>query len=173
MKPLPWRAESSRPGVSDRLTVLARPIRNPAPPLILLAQSARALAQGARAAGFTPLVIDRFADADTQAAAAECYRIPVTRDGALDPASVLTAVTELRVRHPAAELLWGGGLESQPVLLEHLYGGVVTLPRVCCTIARHCAPHALRSASRCQPNRRLPARVAGSASAPGRREDGT
>jgi predicted ATP-grasp superfamily ATP-dependent carboligase len=120
MKPLPWRAESSRPGVNDRLTVLARPIRNPAPPLILLAQSARALAQGARAAGFTPLVIDRFADADTQAAAAECYRIPVTRDGALDPASVLTAVTELRVRHPAAELLWGGGLESQPVLLEHL-----------------------------------------------------
>ena len=120
MKPLPWRAESSRRGVHDPDTALARPIRNPASPLILLAQSARALAQGARAAGFTPLTIDRFADADTRAVSAECYRVPATHDGALDPTSVLTAVTELQLRHPAAELLWGGGVEAQPTLLEQL-----------------------------------------------------
>lgn len=65
-------------------------------------------------------MVDRFADADTRAAATECFRVPVTHDGALDPASVAATVTALRIRYPTAELLWGGGLESQPDLLEQL-----------------------------------------------------
>ena len=110
----------SKPDVHDPGTALTRPLRNSAPPLILLAQSARALVEGARAAGFTPLAVDRFADVDTRSAAAECCSVPVTSDGGLEPEAVLRAVHDLRARYPSAELVWGGGLECQPGLLQQL-----------------------------------------------------
>ncbi len=44
--------------------------------LLIAAVSGRSLAQAARRAGFTPLVADFFADADTQEAAHACRKLP-------------------------------------------------------------------------------------------------
>ena len=91
-----------------------------AAPLIILAQSGRALAEAARAAGMVPHVIDRFGDTDTRAAAETTVCVPVSRAGHLDEASVMVAVARLTQGARVPELVWGGGLEAQPQLLSRL-----------------------------------------------------
>lgn len=94
--------------------------RRPPEPLIVLAQSGRALAVAARAAGFAPRVVDRFGDLDTRASAASWHPLAVAADGELDDPKVLATVRRLWQDTPAAPLVWGGGLESRPALLEAL-----------------------------------------------------
>ena len=91
-----------------------------AAPLIILAQSGRALAEAARAAGLVPHVIDRFGDTDTRAAAETMVCVPVSREGHLEETPVLAAVARLAQGSRVPELVWGGGLEAQPQLLIRL-----------------------------------------------------
>ncbi|MGD9602803.1 MAG: ATP-grasp domain-containing protein [Gammaproteobacteria bacterium] len=88
-------------------------------PLVVVAQSGRALAAAARAAGWSPRVIDRFGDVDTAQVAAEVAVAPVDADGALSVAFVVSTLATWRV-HGAPYIVWGGGLEAQPGLLDEL-----------------------------------------------------
>jgi predicted ATP-grasp superfamily ATP-dependent carboligase len=86
----------------------------------MVAESGRILAQAARREGMAVRVIDRFGDADTRAASRD-LRVVSGWDGPEDPG--LEALVERF--SPAAKgepVLWGGGLEARPGLLERLAG---------------------------------------------------
>jgi predicted ATP-grasp superfamily ATP-dependent carboligase len=103
------------------MTAMALPIlRADAPPLLIAAISARALAESARRGGYRATVLDCFADRDTRAAAAECRA--VSRAGSLhfDRRALLDAAAELA---PAAPLVYGAGFEARPGLLSRLVHG--------------------------------------------------
>ncbi len=88
--------------------------------IIVLAQAGRQLATAARSAGCVPIVIDRFGDADTQAAAASVSVVAANTEGLLDADEVLAVVARVRRQMPDATVVWGGGLEAQPELLSTL-----------------------------------------------------
>ena len=87
--------------------------------LLIASVSARALAEAARRAGFTPLVADFFADADTQDAAHACRKLTGLARGfrwrSLYPA--LCALAEL-APSPVLGLVYGSGFEDRPELLR-------------------------------------------------------
>jgi len=87
--------------------------------LLIASVSARALAEAARRAGFTPLVADFFADADTQDAAHACRKLTGLARGfrwrSLYPA--LSALAEL-APSPVLGLVYGSGFEDRPELLR-------------------------------------------------------
>jgi predicted ATP-grasp superfamily ATP-dependent carboligase len=87
--------------------------------LLIASVSARALAEAARRAGFTPLVADFFADADTQAAAHACRKLTGLARGfrwrSLYPA--LCALAE-RAPSPVLGVVYGSGFEDRPELLR-------------------------------------------------------
>ncbi len=91
-----------------------------AEPVLILALSARALAQAAQAYGCAAHVIDHFGDEDTLACAASWQRLALDGQGKLNCTKLHAAVRTLRARLPQAPLLWGGGLESHPALLQAL-----------------------------------------------------
>ena len=86
--------------------------------LLIASISGRALAEAARRAGFTPLVADFFADADTQDAAHACRKLGQLARGfrwrSLCPA--LCALAEL-APSPVVGLVYGSGFEDRPELL--------------------------------------------------------
>ncbi len=61
-------------------------------PLVVLARSARALAQAARAAGYAPRVIDLFGDADTRDCAARYRRCRAQYGYDFDPDAAIAAI---------------------------------------------------------------------------------
>ena len=85
-----------------------------APGLIVVAQSARALASSARRAGYAPLAIDLFGDDDTRALS----RATVTLDGGLSDglghAALIDAVRALLRLHDPIGAVYGSGFEHQP-----------------------------------------------------------
>jgi predicted ATP-grasp superfamily ATP-dependent carboligase len=87
--------------------------------LLIASVSGRALAEAARRAGFTPLVADFFADADTQDAAHACRNLTGLSRGfrwrSLYPA--LSALAE-RAPSPVLGLVYGAGFEDRPELLR-------------------------------------------------------
>jgi predicted ATP-grasp superfamily ATP-dependent carboligase len=87
--------------------------------LLIASVSARALAEAARRAGFTPLVADFFADADTQDAAQAFRKLTGLARGfrwrSLYPA--LSALAEL-APSPVLGLVYGSGFEDRPELLR-------------------------------------------------------
>jgi predicted ATP-grasp superfamily ATP-dependent carboligase len=87
--------------------------------LLIASVSARALAEAARRAGFTPLVADFFADADTQDAAHAFRKLTGLARGfrwrSLYPA--LSALAEL-APSPVLGLVYGSGFEDRPELLR-------------------------------------------------------
>lgn len=85
--------------------------------LIIVAQSARALAQSARRGGWRPLVADAFADVDTKAAAHHSVQVAMEEDG-LNERQLLDALGSLP--GAVADLIYGAGPESAPLLLERL-----------------------------------------------------
>lgn len=88
-------------------------------PVVVLAQSARALAEAAAAAGHAPWIIDAFGDTDTRACAARLRTVGSGSDGQLDASAVLATVRDWRAA-ARAPLVWGGNLEAQPDLLGAL-----------------------------------------------------
>ncbi|MGJ0489369.1 ATP-grasp domain-containing protein [Methylobacter sp.] len=83
--------------------------------ILIIASSARMLVQAARTAGLKPLVIDRFADQDTQAGA-EAYR----RVESLAETDIKAAVDYLIECYGVAHVVYGSGFECYPDSLRYL-----------------------------------------------------
>lgn len=79
------------------------------PPLVIVGASVRAAAWSALRAGFRPLCVDQFADADLAAVA------PVIKVGP-DPQEFIAAAAQ----YPAAPLMYTGGLENHPDVVAQL-----------------------------------------------------
>lgn len=83
--------------------------------ILIIASSARMLTQAVKAAGLKPLVIDRFADQDTQAGA-EAWR----RVDSLSRADITAAVEYFIERYGVAHAIYGSGFEYCPDSLGYL-----------------------------------------------------
>jgi predicted ATP-grasp superfamily ATP-dependent carboligase len=90
--------------------------------LLVLATSARVIAEGLAAAGRDADVIDCFADADCQAVARRCVALPCAGpdDFSLCDSALLPAVQRWTERHPQGQLMLGSGFEHRPELIEAL-----------------------------------------------------
>ena len=99
------------------------------PSLLIAAISARSLAQSARRAGFTPLVADFFADADTQEAAHACRKLRGIERG-MQWRSLCRALDALadRAPSPIAGFVYGAGFEDRPELLKPRTRAKLPLP---------------------------------------------
>jgi predicted ATP-grasp superfamily ATP-dependent carboligase len=89
------------------------------PSLLLIAQSARLLAQSAARAGMVAYAIDHFGDVDTCRYAAGCLAL-APGDGGFDESELLQAAGQLA---PGVPLVYGSGLDTRPDLLEKLAKG--------------------------------------------------
>lgn len=94
---------------------------SPPEPVLICALSGRSLAQGARSAGFAPIVLDAFGDLDTRAVAEEWRRVPVDGRWRLRKGALLAAAQ--RLAPPPIPLVWGSGFERMPGLLTELSAG--------------------------------------------------
>lgn len=90
------------------------------PSLIVLAGSARALAASAKRAGYAPLAIDVFGDADTRA----LCRATVTLEGGLSQglrhAALVDAVASLGRAYGPIGVVYGAGFEDKPDIVAAL-----------------------------------------------------
>jgi len=83
--------------------------------ILVIANSARMLAQTARASGFKPLVIDLFADLDTQSYAEDFKQITT-----LTKLHVLPAVNYFIETYQVEKVVYGSGFENHPESLCYL-----------------------------------------------------
>ncbi len=88
-------------------------------PLLIVALSGRALAQSAQRASWQPIVLDGFADIDTQQAASHCTRLGVPK-GRFDTQELLTIIQALRPGKERLPMVYGAGFESNSEALECL-----------------------------------------------------
>lgn len=86
--------------------------------------SGRALAQSAHKAGLRPRVIDLFADEDMQAVAERFVQVRPTASWHFPPEPLLQAAAGIGSDLP---LVWGSGLEADPMLLARLQAGRPTV----------------------------------------------
>lgn len=89
--------------------------------VLICAISGRALAQSARAAGFLPLVLDRFGDDDTRAAAVECATVAAGAEAPFSATSLLDAAASMAP--PPILLAYGSGFDGSPGMLARLAEG--------------------------------------------------
>lgn len=89
--------------------------------VLICAISGRALAQSARAAGFLPLVLDRFGDDDTRAAAVECATVAAGAEAPFSATSLLDAAASMAP--PPIPLVYGSGFDGSPGMLARLAEG--------------------------------------------------
>jgi predicted ATP-grasp superfamily ATP-dependent carboligase len=95
-----------------------------APRLLLVAHSARLLAQSAARGGFEAIALDLFGDADTRRYARHCAVVAANGAG-FDAGALLAAARECAAadgENPAA-LVYGGGIDTHPELVEELARG--------------------------------------------------
>ncbi|MBV8744030.1 MAG: hypothetical protein JO134_03185 [Xanthobacteraceae bacterium] len=90
------------------------------PAVLIAAASGRALATSARRAGYTPLVIDYFADQDTVATAQAHVRLARGLDRGMHALEVIAALQTLSEQHETCGLVWGSGFEDRPGLLRDI-----------------------------------------------------
>ncbi|MGZ8192020.1 MAG: ATP-grasp domain-containing protein [Methylobacter sp.] len=83
--------------------------------VLIIAGSGRMLAQAAKNAGLKPLVIDLFADLDTQSYAEAFYQIPSLAEEHVTP-----AVEYFIKRYAVTHAIYGSGLEYYPKSLYYL-----------------------------------------------------
>ena len=88
----------------------------PRPKVLILGASTRAAALSALRAGFEPVCVDQFADADLRAIA-EVFPVHTLTLGKGDCTSPLLAAIQAR---PDLPLIYAGGMENQPQLLRRL-----------------------------------------------------
>ena len=87
--------------------------------LLIASVSGRALAEAARRAGFTPLVADFFADADTQETAHACRKLPrITRGFRWQSLYPTLKALAAAAPSPIIGLVYGSGFEDRPELLR-------------------------------------------------------
>lgn len=100
------------------------PVRSwPEPALLAVALSGRALAQAVRRAGYAPLVIDLFGDADMRAAAASSVVVAGSLAYGFDAEDLLAAAEVIAPKGTVAGFVYGSGLEAQPELISALAEG--------------------------------------------------
>ena len=90
--------------------------------ILIVANSARMLAQAAKNAGFKPLVIDLFADMDTQGYAEDCRQVKSLAEQDLAP-----AVDYFVERYAVSKVIYGSGFEGYPESLYYLNSRLVVL----------------------------------------------
>lgn len=89
--------------------------------VLVCAISGRALAQSARAAGFVPVVLDRFGDDDTRAAAAACATVTPAAESPFSARSLVRGAAA--IAPPPLPLVYGSGFDGAPELLGRLAEG--------------------------------------------------
>jgi len=83
--------------------------------LLIVASSARMLAQAAKNVGLKPLVIDLFADLDTQT-----YALDFQQIADLSITSLAPAIDYFLQHYPVSQLIYGSGFEQHPDSLYYL-----------------------------------------------------
>lgn len=86
--------------------------------VLIVAQSGRALAQAAVLGGWSPWVIDRFADSDTVAVSNNVIRISGDGDFALHAQHLLAAIAKVQDQAGPMPVVLGSAFESTPELVE-------------------------------------------------------
>ena len=86
--------------------------------LIVLAHSARTIAQAAEQAGYKVIAIDGFNDLETQAACLISYRVPL-RKWRFDFPVLIQTLDQLYRHYPQAEIVFGAGVEYAITLFEN------------------------------------------------------
>lgn len=86
---------------------------------MLIAHSARMLAQSAVRAGWQVVAVDRFADLDTRRACLACYQVP-SRNGRFDPEALWERIQSVLAEHKPQGWLYGSGMDALPDLIEQL-----------------------------------------------------
>lgn len=89
--------------------------------LLLVGASVRMLAQSAARAGFRPISLDWFADTDTERCSAVCRS--VSSGAGFDCARLLALADEFAPRGRNIALIYAGGFDGDPDLLQHLAEG--------------------------------------------------
>lgn len=83
--------------------------------ILVIAGSGRLLAQAAKQTGYTPLVIDLYADRDTCLYAQECSLV-----ASLDLVHLIPTVENLLSRYPITQVVYGSGFENHTKSLCYL-----------------------------------------------------
>lgn len=89
--------------------------------LVIIAHSARALAESASRAGYQVVSIDGFADVDTLNACYESWCLPLVK-GEFDVEKIEACVDKVHARYPVAKLIAGAGTEPFIHYLETVPG---------------------------------------------------
>lgn len=90
--------------------------------LVIVAHSARALAESAARGGWRPIVVDAFGDTDTRRVASRYVALPLV-DGKVDVDRLGSLVADLVPVHKRCGLVYGACLAAAPALLERLAAG--------------------------------------------------
>jgi len=85
--------------------------------VLIIARSGRILSEAAASGGWSPWVVDQFADLDTKLAAETVVRLNTVGDGGFNESELLATLSEFVVRGGAMPLVLGSGLESAPELV--------------------------------------------------------
>ncbi len=110
--------------------------------LLVAAISGRALAASARRAGYTPLVADFFADADTREIAQRCTKFKGDIDRGIAGEALDEALGTLAEQAPSPilGLVYGSGFEDRPALLRRIAERWPVIGNEAATIERIKAP---------------------------------
>ena len=87
--------------------------------LIIIAHSARAIAESASRAGYKVVTIDGFADLDTLQVSLECWCLPLV-NGAFLNSKLQQCINKVHTRYPAAKIILGAGAESLASVIESI-----------------------------------------------------
>lgn len=79
-------------------------------PLIVLAHSARTIAQAGAQAGYQVIAVDAFSDLETQAACLTTCRVPIN-EWRFDLSALTQSLDQLYGQYPQAEVIFGAGIE--------------------------------------------------------------
>jgi predicted ATP-grasp superfamily ATP-dependent carboligase len=88
--------------------------------ILVVGLSARALAQSAWRAGYSPLAADFFCDLDLQEAAVACAKVEGSLLSGLEEQSLLAALNSLGYERKPIGIAWGAGFEDRSALLDSL-----------------------------------------------------
>lgn len=88
-------------------------------PVLIVANSARMLAQSIRRAGMQPIALDLFADLDTRRACRAWYRVP-NRDGRFDSEVLWEMLQSVLAKHRPQAWLYGSGMDAFSDLIAQL-----------------------------------------------------
>ncbi len=90
-------------------------------PIVIIAHSARALAESATRAGYTVVTVDGFADVDTVAVSSQAWCLPLLY-GEFDQPRFITCLHKLHADIPNARVIAGAGCEPYMSAIETLQG---------------------------------------------------